>query len=302
MPARAEIAAALWLAVLCAPGVLAQGESVFVTLCRAHFTVTDRDGHFVRGLTRDDFKVYDDDVPQRIANFSAKERAPLSVALILDRSRSIADRFQAVSTAATTFLRSVIRQPADQGLVVAFDSRVYLLQGWTSDTTPLVTSIQALTSAGGTSLFDSLFKTCRDAFDLADSRQRVAVLVTDGDDTTSRATFEQALQMATLSKVVVYVVGIRSESSMNPRELQGHHVLSSLADLTGGRVFYPGGEEPAALASVFAALQEELRNEYDVAYYRESPPDRSFHRFRVEANVKGLTIHAPTGYFGRRLP
>jgi VWFA-related protein len=290
------------LSMVAATGVLAQNENVFVTLVRTHFTVTDRTGHFVTGLTPVDFTIYEDDVPQRITKFTTTVRAPLSVALIIDRSRSVGDRFQAVSDAAAAFLRSVIRDPGDRGLVVAFDSKVYLLHGWTPEAAPLVASIHTLTSAGGTSLFDSLYKTCRDAFDLADTRQRIAVLVTDGEDTTSRATFEQALQMATLSKVVVYVVGIRAESSMNARELQGRHVLTSLADLTGGRVFYPEGERSVQLASVFARLQDELRNEYDVAYYRETPPDPSFHRIRVEANVRGLTVHAPTGYFGRRLP
>jgi VWFA-related protein len=293
-------AAASLVCLLVGSAVFAQNENVYVTLCRAHFTVMDRLGHFVPGLTRDDISVFDDDAPQRIADFAAKRRSPVSVALIIDRSESVSDRFQVVSEAATTFAESVVRDRDDQGLVVAFDSKVYLLQGWTSETAKLVDSIRTLTTAGGTSLFDSLFKTCRDAFDVADPRQRVAVLITDGEDTTSRATFDQALEMATVAKVVVYVVGIRTERSLNPRELQGRRVLATLADLTGGRVFYPNGTGRDQLTAAFDEVQEELRNQYDISYYRQVPPDHSFHRIRVEARDKALIVHAPTGYFGRR--
>jgi len=301
VPGKVAIATSCVLAMTLAPRVLAQGESVFVTLCRVHFTVTDETGHFVHGLTRNDFTIYDNDAPQRISDFSARERTPLSVALLLDRSLSVGDRFRDATGAATTFLRSILQDSRDRALVVTFDSHVYLMQGWTSDVTSSAAGIETLSPAGGTALFDALFKTCRDAFDLADRSQRVVVLVTDGEDTTSHATFEQALQMATLSKTRVYVVGIKGEQAMSPRELSGRRVLTALADLSGGRVFYPGDQDSSHLAPVFEALQDELRNEYDASYYRESPPDGSFHRLRIVAGLRGLTIHAPTGYVGQRL-
>jgi Ca-activated chloride channel family protein len=196
----------------------------------------------------------------------------------------------------------VLRDRDDRGLVVAFDSKVYLLQDWTGDAAKLADSIRMLTPAGGTSLFDALFKTCRDRFDIADARQNVVVLITDGEDTTSVATFDQALEMATLSRVVVYVIGVRAESSLNTRELQGRRVLSSLAELTGGRIFYPDERRQQEVGTLFTQVQQELRSAYSLTYYLDVAPDNAFHRLRIEARDKSFTVHAPTGYYARALP
>jgi Ca-activated chloride channel family protein len=226
----------------------------------------------------------------------------VNVAVLLDRSQSVSDRFPFLSASAAAFERSVLRDRNDQGMVVAFDSKVYLLQGWTADAATLAESIRTLTPAGGTSIFDAIFKTCRDRFDIVDARQNVIVLITDGEDTTSVATFDQALEMATLSRVVVYVIGIRAESSMNTRELQGRRVLSSLATLTGGRVFYPDEQRQQEIGTLLAQVQEELRSAYSLTYYLDVAPDNSFHRVRIEARNKSFTVHGPTGYYARALP
>ena len=275
-------------------------QDVYVTLVRTHFTVTNARGAFVTDLSRDDVTIYDNDAPQRIADFSRHVQAPLSVAVLLDRSQSVSDRFPLLLTAAAAFEQSVIRGPDDRGIVVAFDSKVYLLQDWTADPVRLADSVRRLTAAGGTSIFDALFKTCRDKFEISDTRQNVVVLITDGEDTTSLATFDQALQMARLARVAVYVVGIRAENSLNTRELQGRRVLSRLTELTGGRLFYPSETHPEDLGALFGTVQEELRSAYGTTYYLDGPPDNGFHRVRVETMNKALTVHAPTGYYTAR--
>jgi Ca-activated chloride channel family protein len=294
-------AAACLLALLSASP--AQSQQVYVTLCRTHFVVTDRTGHAAtKALMPDDVTVFDNDVPQPLSELRRIAQAPVSVALIIDRSQSVSDRFGFLSRAAAAFVASVVRERDDRGLVVAFDSKVYLLQDWTADAGRLVHAIQQLTAAGGTSLFDALLKTCRDKFDVTDGRRKVAILMTDGEDTTSLATFEEALQMATRSSVTVYVIGVRAEGSLNTREQQGRRVLSTLADLTGGRVFYPEPRQEDQLLPLFTRLQEELRNEYDATYYLQSPPDDAFHRVRIEPKDNALVVHAPTGYYLRKPP
>jgi VWFA-related protein len=176
---------------------------------------------------------------------------------------------------------------------------VYVLQDWTANPAQLIQSIRNLSSAGGTSVFDAIYKTCRDKFNVTDDRQKVVVLITDGEDTTSNATFEQTLAMAKLSNVVVYVVGLRPENSLNTRELQGRKVLTDLADLTGGRIFYPK-DSREQLDRLFQALQAEMRNEYSVVYDVEGQPDNTFHKVRIEVQDKGLRVHAPTGYYFRK--
>ena len=292
-PILATFALALLLATTAAT------QDVFVTLCRSHFTVTDSQGRIVTNLRREDITVYDDDHPQRIESFTTHVAAPVHVALLIDRSASVSDRFGTLSAAAASFEQSMLRSPDDRGLVVAFDSKAYLLQDWTTDGGQLASSIRALTSHGGTSVFDAVYKTSRDKFQVGDEHQNVLVLVTDGDDTTSTATLDQALEMATMSRAVIYVVGVRAENSMNTRELQGRQVLTRFAELTGGRVFYP--DEKDDVTTLFAKVEDEVRSAYGLTYYLDREPDNSFHSVRIETRDKRLTVHAPTGYIARRL-
>jgi VWFA-related protein len=279
----------------------ATSQDVYVTLVDVHFTVTDRNGAFVKNLGAEDLTLYDNDRPQQISTLTQRVQSPVSVALILDRSESIRDRFPSVLESAAAFATSIIRNRDDQGSLVAFDSKVYLLQNWTADSDALVQNIRKLNAAGGTSIFDALLKTCRDQFNGADERQKVAVLVTDGEDTTSVATFDDALRMAKLARATVYVLGVRAENSLNTREQQGRRVLANLADLTGGRVFYPAEHHEASLLPVFAQVQEELRNSYNLAYYLDVAPGNTFHQIRIATNNPALTVHAPKGYYpGKR--
>lgn len=275
-------------------------QDVYVTLVHTHFTVTDRQGHLVTTLGRDDVTVYDNDVAKPVADFSRHVDAPVRIAVLVDRSQSVSDRFPFLLSAATAFERSILNAPDDRGLLVAFDSKVYLVQDWTRDGASLAASLRQLTAAGGTSMFDAVYKTCRDKFDITDTRRNALVLVTDGEDTTSIATFDQALQMATVSRVVVYVVGVRAESSLNPREQQGGRVLSRLTDLTGGRIFYPDDRSPAALDGLFARINAEISNSYSLAYYLDVAPDNAFHRIRIVLRDPTLVVHAPRGYYARQ--
>jgi VWFA-related protein len=290
------------LAAVCAPRLAAIRQDVYVTLVHTHFTVTDAQGRLVTTLGREDVKVYDNDAAKPLADFSRHVNVPVNVAVLVDRSQSVSDRFPLLASAATAFGRSVLKGTDDRGLVVAFDSKVYLLQDWTDDAAQLAASIKPLTSAGGTSMFDAVYKTCRDKFEITDSRRNALVLVTDGEDTTSLATLDQALQMATISRVAIYVVGVRAEDSLSPRDLQGHRVLSRLAELTGGRVFAPDDQPSARLEGLFARVEEEISSAYTLSYYLDVAPDRSFHRIRIEPRDKTLVVHAPSGYYARPLP
>ncbi len=290
---------AAWLLVIAialVTGVFAQ--SVQVTVHETRFNVTDRNtGHYVTNLKRTDFDVYDNDVHQEIDSLDQRVQSPVSVAVLIDRSASVEDRFPFVLDAAATFVKSVVHNSDDRAMVVAFDSKVYLLQNWTTDTSLLVDKIRGLTPAGGTSVFDAVYKTCRDEFDVADTRKKVVVLITDGEDTTSRATYEQALEMAKQSDASVYVVGIHAEGSLSTHELQGRTVLTNLSETTGGRILYPENDHEQELQAVFQALQESMRNEYSLSYYLNVPPNNTYHRIRIETKDKNLIVHSPKRYY-----
>ena len=120
-----------------------------------------------------------------------------------------------------------MRQGDDRVCLVAFDSHVYLLQDWTDDADLLTAMIGKLTAAGGTALFDAIYKTCRDKFapDPHDVKTRVIILVTDGEDTTSRATLKEVVDIVQRSGTTIYVVGVKAENSLNDREFQGKEVV-----------------------------------------------------------------------------
>jgi Ca-activated chloride channel family protein len=275
-------------------------QDVYVTLVRTHFTVSDRRGRPVTTLGRDDVTVYDNGEPKPVAEFRGHVETPVRIAVLLDRSESVTDQFPFLISAATAFERVVLKGPEDRGLLVAFDSKVYLMQDWTSDRSRLAESLQQLTAAGGTSMLDAVYKTCRDKFEISDAARNALVLVTDGEDTTSQATFDQALQMASLSRVVLYAVAVHADESLNTREMQGRRVLSELTDLTGGRLFYPADQSSEGLAVLLAQVEREIRSAYTLTYYLDGAPDGSFHRVRVDAHDKALVVHAPSGYYTRK--
>ncbi|HSP05618.1 MAG TPA: VWA domain-containing protein, partial [Acidobacteriota bacterium] len=253
--------------------------------------VTDRSGQFVADLTQADFVVRDNGKIRKITVVKSKQQAPLSIALVLDRSRSVTEAFSTLQAAAKGFLTSVVRSGQDRACLVAFDSHVYLLQDWTDHVDELAGMITKLTASGGTGLFDAIYKTCRDKFapDSQDEHTKVLVLVTDGEDTTSHATFKQVVDMVSQSGVFVYVLCIKPENSLNPRELQSKRILGELRDITGGEILYPAGNENR-IDRLFDRIQNELRHEYIVTFTSNDEPDGKFHKVKLEATRRDLEV------------
>ncbi|HEY1302073.1 MAG TPA: VWA domain-containing protein [Vicinamibacterales bacterium] len=287
--------------VLLTGAVSASPQDVFVSLCRTHFSVTDAHGNLVTTLDSDDVTIFDNDVPQRPDEFESHPESPISLAVLVDRSSSMGARLPRLSAVATTFAFQALHTSSDRALVVAFDANVYLVQDWTSDGDRIASAISSLTSAGGTSLFDALFKSSRDRLPADSNRHNIVLLISDGEDTTSAATFDQALEMTTLSRAVIYAIGAPTDSSLNPRALEGHHVLETLTALTGGRVFFPESNGWAPLDALLTRVREEIRYTFSVTYYLSQPPDGTFHRLRIVPRDKSLIVHAPSGYYARAL-
>lgn len=261
-------------------------------LVNTQVAVRDDKGRFVRGLNKEDFIVLDDGTEQSISYFSQESNEPLAVALVMDRSRSVQKTVSKAQTAAREFFTSVLRPGKDRAAVIAFDSAVFLVQDFTDDANALAAATSKLTAAGGTSILDAVYKTARDKLAGGEAGRRVIVLITDGDDTTSSASIEQAIEMALRSNVVVYALRIPGENSLNVRALQGKPVLDRLTEATGGRQFHLDGDD-RQLAGFFAQLQEEMRSQYSIGYqFQASSSGRQFHKLTVklrQANLRALT-------------
>ncbi|SRR6266404_1794730 len=271
--------------------------TIDAALVNTYVWVRDKSGHSVSGLTKDDFTVLEDGKDQPIINFSQESNQPLRMALAVDRSRSVQKVLSLAKTAARNFFSSVLRPGRDRACVVAFDSGVYLTQDFTDDPNALANGLSRVTAEGGTSIFDAIYKVARDKLSGTDQARRVILLLTDGDDTTSRASIEQALEMALKNNITIYALRLPDENSLNVRDLRGKPVLDRLTQTTGGRQFYLNSDNDR-LARFFDRLEIEMRSQYSIGYrFQSLSSARGFHRIAIKMKDPDLKAFTRSGYY-----
>jgi VWFA-related protein len=268
---------------------------VYVNEVNLIFTVVDKKGHFVTGLTADKFALLDDGKPYaRFVRFQQQTDLPLRVGIMLDTSSSIRQRFTFEQQAATDFLLQVLHQ-SDYAFVEGFDVQTELTQDFTNRIDLLDTGIQRLRPAGGTSLFDALYKTCRDqmlTLKGAGSVRKTLVLVSDGDDNYSHVLKSEAIKMCQRAATSVNTISTNS----GPSRDVGDDVLQELADNTGGIAIFPRRIEDVSTG--FEAIEEALRSQYSLVYQpSDFKQDGSFRKIYLESRVPGYTVRAEKGYF-----
>ena len=181
-----------------------------VELVNVTATVSDASGRFVAGLTQDDFSVYEDDAAQAVTHFSA-ERVPVSLGIALDTSGSMAgEKLDEARRALDRFLYDLLG-PDDEFFLYRFSNGPVLLQGWTSDRQLLSRALGRITAHGGTAMYD----TVAEAIPLAQrgsNAKKALVVISDGNDTTSRTSVREIKQQIRETEVLVYAVGIDGES------------------------------------------------------------------------------------------
>jgi Ca-activated chloride channel homolog len=260
------------------------------------FTVTDKHGHYVKDLKKDNFKVVDDKKPPaEIRSFRAEANLPLEVGLLVDASNSVRDRFKFEQQAAVEFLNQTIRPKYDQAFVVGFDVTPEVTQDFTDNTELLSVGVRSLRPGGGTAMYDALYFACRDKLIKAQHNgpvRRAIILLTDGEDNQSHVTREEAIEMAQRADVIVYTISTNLSGA-------GHHgdkVLERIADATGGRAYVPF--QITEVANAFAAIQEELRSQYAIAYKpADFVSDGRYRSVEIVALQKGLRVRSRHGYY-----
>lgn len=271
-----------------------------VTRVNLLFTVTDKKGRFVTDLTKADFQVREGRREQNILEFAAESDLPLRLAILVDTSNSIRDRFRFIQEAAIEFINSVVRPREDKAAVVSFDTAAQLQADLTGDVEQLAKSIRELRAGGGTALYDAIFLGCRDKLMQDQPRhkfRRAIVILSDGEDNQSRYTRDQALEMAQKTDAVIYTI------STNITRIQtgGDKVLKYLSAETGGVTFFPFKVED--LSQSFENIANELRHQYNVLY-RPDPVKTDGSYQTVDVRVKGrrnLVVRARKGYYAPRL-
>jgi len=263
---------------------------------RVIFTVTDKHGRYIKDLKKSDFRVIDDSKPAEvIRSFHAETDLPLQVALLVDASNSVRDRFKFEQEAAIEFLNSIIRPRYDVAMTVGFDSTPDVTQDFTDNTELLSKGVRALRAGGGTAMYDALYYACRDKL-IKQSQtgpvRRAIILLSDGDDNSSHVTREEAIEMAQRADVIVYTISTNVSGSKG----KGDKVLERIAEATGGRAFFPF--QIRDVSDAFSSIQDEMRSQYAMTYKpSDFVADGHFRTIEILAQEKGFKVRTRKGYY-----
>ncbi len=259
-------------------------------------TVTDKRGRFINELGSSDFEVIEDGRPQKVIGLSTRSELPLRLAILIDASSSMRDRFRFVQEAAIDFATKVMRPSVDKAAVMSFDAGVAHASPMIGETDVLARAIRELRPGGGTSLYDAIYAACTDRLPAEQPLQefrRAMIVLTDGEDTISHYTRDQALEAAHRSGVVIFAISTNTERL----DTHGDKVLKYFTSETGGLAFFPFKLED--LGKSFQQLANQLRNQYSI-YYKPDPPktDGKFHTIGVSVRGgKKYIVRARTGYY-----
>jgi len=263
------------------------------------FSVSNH-GHMVSDLDLSNIKIRDDKkVPERILQFVPQSKLPLRLALLIDTSGSIKQRFAFEKHAAAKFVEKLLNGTSDLGFVAGFNSDTLLTQDFSPDTGKLADGIGALQNGGGTALFDAVAYACWKLAAYPEQQRvaRVVVLLTDGEDNSSHRSLKQVVRQAEDSGVTIYVVSTKEGSGSKS---DADRILDLLAERTGGESMFPG--DVLALSKSLDKLQDLIRSRYLIAYKpAEFQADGKYRSITITAEKDGkrLQVHARKGYFAR---
>jgi Ca-activated chloride channel family protein len=232
-------------------------ERVDVQFVELYTTVTDHRGRPAEGLTRDDFKVFEDGSEQTIRRFELVRDMPIHAGVLIDTSGSMGSKLDAAVQGALAFFKQVIK-PRDRAAVFTFSSEPNLAVRFTNDQQDLAAGLEGLHAEGNTVLYDTIIDSL---YYFGGIRgKRAIILLTDGRDEGSKYQYKDALEYARHSGVAFYTVGI----GLGPSDSDVHFKLRELAEETGGRAFFI--EYAGALKDIYVEIERELRSQYLVAY------------------------------------
>src|SRR5258707_8428197 len=283
-----------------------QSETIFIRRVRLPITVVDKKGQFVPGLTKEDFMILEDKVPQQIETFSddLSKTSPLYVAVLMDTSPSTAGKLKFEQESAMNFIQTVIRPRKDRVLFATFDNEITLLQDFTDKLDLLDRAVFGVKKMGTqTALFDAVWQFCDEKMRSAPGR-RVLVVVTDGEDTYSRANIRDAIDIAQRTETTIFAISTKAGFLGTVPGVEAGQVsdkkdrdLQTLADETGGIAFFTG--DMLSLERSFTKISKELRAQYLVTYKPTNDRyDGSFRKIDVKlAERKGdLKVRTKHGY------
>lgn len=298
---------------------------VDTNLTNIFFTAADRNKRFISNLKAEDIRVFEDGQQQEIFTFQTNIDLPLSLAILIDTSASEERTLPDEKEAARAFLENIMRNK-DEAAVVSFTGETTLEQGFTGNvdrlrravdhvefvppsgyvgggvvvngTPPISGTNQAL--AGSTAIWDAVWASSEELIGAsAEHTRRAIILLTDGQDTSSRVKMDEAIEKAQKADALIYAIGIGDRYSFNVNEGS----LRKIAEKTGGRAYFPRHERD--LRDAFAQIQKDLREQYLVAYSPiNKAHDGSYRKIEIqivnpELRQQNLKLNYRAGYFAK---
>jgi Ca-activated chloride channel family protein len=299
---------------------------VETNLTSVFFTAADSNKRFVNNLKKEDIRILEDGQPQEIFTFQQNLELPLSIAILIDTSRSEERTLPDEKSAARGFVEAVMRPDKDEAAVVSFTGEVTLEQGFTGNvdrlrraidrvefvppsgyigggvvvggTPPISDTNQML--AGSTAIWDAVWACSNELLSIsADNTRRTIILLTDGEDTSSRMKIHEAIERAQKADALVYAIGIGDSYQGGVDEGS----LRRITEQTGGRAYFPRNE--SELRSAFGQIQRDLREQYLLAYSPSNKArDGSYRRIQIEIadpelRKQKLKLNYRPGYFAK---
>jgi Ca-activated chloride channel family protein len=235
-------------------------EEVNVHLVELPTTVLSG-GRPLTTLDQSAFKVFDEGKPVKLAKFEHVNNLPLSIGMAVDTSGSMQPRLAEAQKAGADFFQNVMK-PGDKAFLVAFDSQAQLIQKWSNKLTDVNSGLSKLRAEESTALYDAVVYSLYNFLGIRG--QRALILITDGRDTSSRFTYEQAVEYSRRAAVPIYAIGI----GIRPTDVDVRYKLGRFCSETGGNVYYI--DNAGDLRKIYGDIQNELRSQYILGFY---PPE-----------------------------
>ena len=257
-------------------------------------------GHMVSDLDFSNIDLRDNGKPpERIIQFLSQSKLPLRLALLIDTSGSVHDRFGFEKHAAEKFLEKILNGTTDLGFVAGFNGDILVTQDFSADAQKLGSGIEALKNEGGTALFDALWFACWKLAAYPEQQRvaRIVVVLTDGEDNSSHRSLKQVLHDAENAGVTIYAVSTKNTGG---QKTDADRILDTLADRTGGESMFPGHVH--SLGKSFEKLHDLIRSRYLLAYKpAEFQANGRFRPIAITADRDGkrLEVHVQKGYYAR---
>jgi VWFA-related protein len=259
------------------------------------------------GIPMDDLKLEDLRIldngkhPRQIVSFEAHRNLPVRFGILMDTSRSMLGYLRRNQSIANAYLTQLLRKETDRAFLMRFDSESKVLQDWTSDNDALAVGLHNVASdyasrLGGTALFDSIYKACRDQFGTKDPLVgNFILLFTDGIDNASHARLEDDIDICQKANVAIYVFSTEPKSLFS----DGQKTLDKLSAQTGGVIFFDQTRE--LIWNDLRVIDANLRSQYRLVYKPQHfKRDGSFHRIKLESPTRGGVFTTRSGYYATR--